>query len=166
MKITNEFREAVESQKKIRVRIMLKDSMLVDPSMKQFDEMLDFAKANISDLFDEHNDEILKYDSSQWNESYLNNEMVVVVNNFSKERLELLRNMVKYIYRDKVKRINESNKYKNTTTVTRKQVGIGVTATGAVATVAGICIHHGLLIAGGIVVAAVGVGVIATSKEE
>ncbi|MBQ5674473.1 MAG: hypothetical protein IIV45_05210 [Lachnospiraceae bacterium] len=87
-----------------------------------------------------------------------NNQMVAVVSNFSKERVELLRNMVKYIYRDKAEKINADSQYQSTTTVTRKQVGIGMTAAGAVATVAGICAHQGLLIAGGVVVAAVGVG--------
>ena len=39
MAVTNEFKEAVDSGKKIRVRIMLKDIMLVDPTMRQFDEI-------------------------------------------------------------------------------------------------------------------------------
>lgn len=164
MLITNEFREAVENNKMTRVRIMLKDSMLVDPTMKQFDGMLDFAKSNISNLFDEHDEEVLKYDHSDWNESYLNNQMVVVVSNFSKERVELLRNMVKYIYRDKIEKINVANQYQSN--LTRKQVGVGMTVAGAAVTVAGICIHQGLIVVGGVVVAAVGVGLIVTDKEE
>ena len=165
MAITNEFRDAVLTGKRTRVRIMIKDIMLVDPTMRQFDEMLKFAESNIADLFDEHNEEILKYDCSDWNESYLNNQMVAVVSNFSKERVELLRNMVKYIYQDKVETINAKNQNQSTKTLTRKQVGIGMTTAGAVATVAGICTHQGLLIAGGVVVAVVGVGLIVIDKE-
>lgn len=164
MAITNEFKEAVDTGKKTRVRIMLKDIMLVDPSMNQFDEMLAYAKTKIDDLYDEHNEEILKYDRSEWNESYLNSQMVAVVSNFSKERVELLRNMVKYIYRDKAERISSGSQCQSSTTITRKQIGIGVTAAGAVATVAGICAHQGVLIVGGVVVAAVGVGMIVTDK--
>lgn len=165
MAITNEFRDAVHTGKKTRVRIMLKDIMLVDPTMKQFDEMLEFAKSNIPDLFEEHNEEVLKYDCVDWDESYLNNQMVAVVSNFSKERVELLRNMVKYIYHDKAEKINADGQYQSTTTVTRKQVGIGMTAAGTAAVAAGICVHQGLLIAGGVVAAAVGVGLIVTNKE-
>lgn len=40
MALTNEFIDAVTNNKKTRVRIMLKDIMLVDPSMKTFNEML------------------------------------------------------------------------------------------------------------------------------
>lgn len=165
MAITNEFREAVGAGKKIRVRIMLKDIMLVDPTMRQFDEMLDFAKAKMPDLFDEHDDEVLKYDRSNWNEKYLNSQMVTVVNNFSKERIDLLRNMVQYIYHDTVEKINASNQYQSDSSITSKQVGIGMTAAGAVATVAGICAQQELLIAGGVLVAVVGVGLIVTDKE-
>lgn len=39
-----------------------------------------------------------------------------------------------------------------------------MTAVGAVAAVAGICVQSGALIAGGVVVAAVGVGMIVTDK--
>lgn len=165
MAITNEFREAVGSGKKVRVRIMLKDSMLVDPTMRQFDEMLNYALDNIPDLYDEHDGEELKYSSSEWDKTYLNNQMVAVVSNFSKERVDLLRNMVKFIYRDRAERIRSDAAYKSQTTITRKQVGIGVTATGTVVAVAGVCAHQGLLIAGGVVVAAVGVGIILTDKE-
>lgn len=166
MAITNEFKDAVESGKKIRVRIMLKDIMLVDPTMGQFDEMLNYALNNMTELYDEHNDEVLKYSSAEWNEAYLNNQMVTVVNNFSKERVELLRNMIKFIYRDKADKIRKDNEYKSSTTITKKQIGIGVTAVGTTAAVVGICVHQGLLIAGGIAVAAVGVGIVLTDKED
>lgn len=99
--------------KKIRVRIILKDSILVDPTLKQFDEMLEFAKENMQDLFDEQDEEILKYDCSEWNETYLNNQMVKVVNNFSQERINLLRDMIKYIYRDKADKIKSDRSVQN-----------------------------------------------------
>ena len=40
MAITSEFMEAVNNGNRTRVRIMLKDIMLVDPTMAKFDEML------------------------------------------------------------------------------------------------------------------------------
>ncbi len=163
MAITNEFKEAVDSGKKIRVRIMLKDNMLVDPTMKQFDEMMYYALSKMPDLYDEHDEEVLKQDSSEWNEAYLNHQMVTVVNNFSKERIDLLKNIVKYIYRDKAEHIRQEE-YTTNSAITRKQVGIGVTAAGTVAIVAGICAHQGIVIAGGIGVAAVGIGLILTDK--
>ena len=91
--------------------------------------------------------------------------MVSVVNNFSKERVDLLRNMVKYIYRNKAENIRREEEYKQDPTISRKQVGIGITAVGAVAADAGICANQGLIVVGGVVAAAVGVGLILTDKQ-
>ena len=164
MAITSEFMEAVNNGNRTRVRIMLKDIMLVDPTMAKFDEMLKYAASKMSNLYDEHDDETLKYDRTEWNEAYLNNQMVVVVGNFSKERVELLRNMVRFLYRDKAEKIKTQADSELSYQITRKQAGAGVTAVGAVAAVAGICVQSGALIAGGVVVAAVGVGMIVTDK--
>lgn len=87
MAITSEFMEAVNNGNRTRVRIMLKDIMLVDPTMAKFDEMLKYAASKMSNLYDEHDDETLKYDRTEWNEAYLNNQMVVVVGNFLKNGL-------------------------------------------------------------------------------
>lgn len=164
MVVTEEFRQAVEDKKIIRVRIMLKDSMLVDPTMLQFDEMISFALPLLDNLYDEHDDEILEYDKMQWNENYLNKEMVTVVNNFSKDRIELLRNIVKYLYKDRAESIKNDRQKNTSSSVSRKQIGIGVTAVGAAVTIAGICTAEGLVIAGGVVIAAVGVAMIVTDK--
>ena len=71
MAITSEFMEAVNNGNRTRVRIMLKDIMLVDPTMAKFDEMLKYASSKMNDLYDEHDDETLKYDRTEWNEAYL-----------------------------------------------------------------------------------------------
>lgn len=166
MAITKEFQEAVQNEKKIRVRIMLKDIMLVDPTMRQFDEMLNFAQVNMNNLFDVHDEEVLKYDSDDWDEDYLNAQMVAAISNFSKERVELLRGMVRYLYHDKAEKTNASDQQHSIRPAMRKQVGIGVTAVGTAAAVAGICVHQGLLILGGTVAAVIGVGLIVTDGEE
>ena len=46
MTLTKEFMEAVGLGDKTLVRIMLKDIMLVDPSMKTFEEMSEFIEKN------------------------------------------------------------------------------------------------------------------------
>lgn len=105
MAITKEFVEAVENGKLLRVRIMLKDILLVDPTATKFEEMESYANSKTGNLYDEHDEEKLNYDVTCWDEDYLNKQMVNVVNNFSKERIELLKGMVRHIYRDKVQKI-------------------------------------------------------------
>lgn len=166
MAITNDFMDAVQSGKVIRVRIMLKDSLLVDPTGSQFEEMEHYATEIMDNVYTEHDGEELNFDITAWNEDYLNEEMVTVVNSFSKERIELLKSMVRYLYKDKVNKIHKEKE--NTSSnhkISRKQVGVGVTATGAVLSVAGLCTEYTALTIGGVLVAAAGVALIVCDKE-
>lgn len=167
MAITQEFIGAVESGKTLRVRIMLKDILLVDPTATKFDEMEAYASSVLGNLYDDHDGESLNYDVTGWNEDYLNEQMVAVVNNFSKERIELLKGMVRHIYHDKVQKIcseQASAHAQEKRTVKQKHVGAGVTVAGAALAVAGICTSQTMLTIGGVAVAAVGVALIATDK--
>lgn len=165
MAVTNEFMEAVQSGKELRVRIMLKDSLLVDPTAAQFEEMERYASSQMGSVYVEHDGESLNYDVSAWSEDYLNRQMVEVVSNFSKERIDLLKSMVRYIYRDKANKIRATQ---NSTYVdhnlSRKQIGAGVTTVGAALTVAGICASQIALTAGGAVVAAAGIALIVSDR--
>lgn len=98
--LSNEFKEAVEQGKATRVKIMLKDSLLLDPSCKEFDEMMGYANSKMDSLIEQHDGEQFKT-SEEWTEDYLNDEMVAVVNNFSKERVNLLKGIVRKLYANK-----------------------------------------------------------------
>lgn len=167
MAITQEFIEAVESGKTLRIRIMLKDILLVDPTATKFDEMETYASSVLGNLYDDHDGESLNYDVTGWSEDYLNEQMVAVVNNFSKERIELLKDMVRHIYRDKVQKIRSEQNSAHTQekrAIKQKHVGAGVTVAGAALAVAGICTSQTILTIGGVAVAAVGVALIVTDK--
>lgn len=168
MAITKEFIEAVESGKILRVRIMLKDILIVDPTATKFDEMEAYANSKFDNLYDVHDGEKLNYDVTFWNEDYLNEQMVIVVNNFSKERIELLKGMVRHIYRDKVQRIRyeepvSQNQEKHA--ITRKQAGTGVAVAGAALAVAGICTSQTVLTIGGVAAVVVGATLVVTDKR-
>lgn len=49
--ISPEFKKAVTEGKLLLTRIMLKDSLLLDPTFDQFDEMLLYAKSHFPNLF-------------------------------------------------------------------------------------------------------------------
>lgn len=167
MAITNEFMEAVQSEKMMRVRIMLKDSLLVDPTATQFDEMERYANEKLGNIYTEHDGEKLNFDVDAWNEEYLNQQMVTVVNCFSKERIDLLKGIVRYLYKAKANKIrSELNDTHNQSHITRKQVGTGVTVAGAALTVAGICTSHTALTIGGVVVAVAGIALIISDKGD
>lgn len=167
MAITNEFTEAVQSGKMMRVRIMLKDSLLVDPTAAQFNEMERYATEKMGNIYTEHDGEVLNFDVSSWNEDYLNQQMVIVVNCFSKERIDLLKGMVRFLYKEKANKIrNKAVSTQSQSHITRKQVGTGITVAGAALTVAGICTAHTALTVGGVVVAAAGIALIVSDKGD
>ncbi len=166
MAITNEFIEAVQSGKTIRVRIMLKDSLLIDPTAAQFDEMEKYAAERMGDIYTEHDGEKLDFDVNAWNEEYLNQQMVAVVSCFSRERIDLLKSMVRYLYKDKVNRIRSEMNNNHVQNHIVRKAGTGMVAAGAALTVAGICTSNMVLTVGGVSVAAVGVVLIISDKGD
>ena len=95
MALSDDFKDAVSQDKKTKVRIMMKDSLLLDPTGATFDEMANYAVK--PGFMDEHDGEVFKT-SAEWDEDYLNEQMVAVVNNFSAERIDLLKKIVKKLY--------------------------------------------------------------------
>ena len=170
MAITNDFMEAVRSGKLLRVRIMLKDALLVDPTAEQFDKMEAYAAARLSGLYVGHDGELLVDDTASWHEEYLNKQMVAVVNNFSKERIALLKRMVSYIYRDKVEK-NRIDAYagndgaQRKSAPDRKRIGTGIAAVGAALLVGGVCLSNTIVAVGGAAGAAVGIAMILTDRK-
>lgn len=94
MALTNAFFESVASGNIRRVRIMMKDSLLVDPSFQEFDAMAQAARS-MSGLYDAHDNREFLTDESQWTDEYMNKLMVQVVSNFSHERLDHLKAVVR-----------------------------------------------------------------------
>lgn len=167
MAISSEFKEAVQLKNIIRIRIMLKDSLLLDPTASQFDEMMQFAIDNMGNIYTEHDGEKLNYEVNAWNEEYLNQQMVAVVNNFSRERIDLLKGMVRYLFKEKANRIrNERSDSHTRSAITHKQIGGGLTVAGAGLAIAGICTAHTAITIGGAAIAVVGISMIVTDKGD
>lgn len=96
MALTNAFNEAVYSGAIRRVRIMMKDSLLVDPSLAQFEEMNKVA-SGMQGLYEEHDGRNFNLDKSTWDVDYINKMMIQVVSNFSHERVDHLKEVVRYL---------------------------------------------------------------------
>lgn len=166
MAITNEFKNAVKENNTRMVRIMIKDSLVIDPTFKESAEMLALAEPVLIDLYDEHNGENLDFSTSHWNKEYMDKQMVQIIFNFSKERLELLKKICKYLYQDRIENIKseraEQNKKENIST--QKYIGGSIVIGGAATTVAGLVIAEPLLVGLGITIMVVGGVIIAIDK--
>lgn len=101
--MTKEFLDAINAGKTSLVRIMIKDMLLLDrtSSFETVSEMEKVAAAYLKDLYDVHDGEELIKDKTLWTVDYMNSLMVEVVNNFSHERLDYLKNVVSYLRTNK-----------------------------------------------------------------
>lgn len=96
MALTNAFYEAVNTGNVRRVRIMMQDSLLIDPTFAEFYEM-EKAAAQMTGLYDIHDGKAFMEDKSQWNDDYMDKVMVNILSNFSHERMEHLKDVVHYL---------------------------------------------------------------------
>lgn len=95
--ITKAFEEAVKNKNISLVRIMMKDSLIVDPSLKTFNKMNTLA-SQIEGLYDDFDNRELRADESLWDSEYLDLLMVQLLRNFSRERIRHIKKIVKKIY--------------------------------------------------------------------
>ena len=100
MALTSSFMDAVQSGDTMMVRIMMKDSLVRDPSGREFDEM-DRTARGLGGLYVPH-EGAMNTDPSAWNEDYMNAQMVELVSNFSKDRVAHLKQVCRAIYKDVV----------------------------------------------------------------
>ncbi len=96
MSITSAFYEAVKNSDIASVRIMMKNSLLLDLSFRDFEQMKCEA-ASMEGLYDEHDGRELILDKTLWNDDYMNQLMAQLMMNFSHERLDHLQEVVRYL---------------------------------------------------------------------
>lgn len=92
------FDEAVKSKDILIIRIMLKDSLLVDRSFEQFEKMCNYAKENGADPWKNEEETFERKPRGLWNTELMNSELVKLVDDFTKERCEYCREIIRSIY--------------------------------------------------------------------
>ncbi len=97
MAVTELFKEFAKKQDVLNIRIMMKNSLLIDSTFEDFKEMEQLTQ-HIKTLYDVHDGSVLSYEKSDWTKDYMNQKMVQVVDNFSHERIKHLQAIVSYLY--------------------------------------------------------------------
>lgn len=93
MSLAPEFVQFVKDGDLIQARSYLANYLVVDKTFALFDEAYAFASKQLP-ILQEHDGTALEADETLWDEDYLNHQLVAVVSNFSKERIEHLKNVV------------------------------------------------------------------------
>lgn len=165
MAVTQEFMNAVEQNDVLLVHIMMKDSLLLDPTCRQFNEMERYAKDRMEGLYQPHDGEMLDFNPDDWNVDAMNDQMVKLIGNFSEERVALLKNMVGVLYKDKAETIRRQRQTRPAAETKSKptqnqMIGGGAVIGGGALAVAGICAEAPVLTAVGAVAAVAGVAIL------
>ncbi len=119
MSVTGLFKENIAKNDVLGIRIMMKNSLLFDPTFADFDEMTRLAR-NVEGLYDVYDGETLIEDKASWTEDYMNTLMVKVVDNFSKERLAHLKRVVRYLNPVPDQKVSRNARHSATSHTSRK----------------------------------------------
>lgn len=157
MAISSDFSDAVNSHNLTKTQIMLKDSMFVDLTMKDFNERLAYAEGKLPDLFEEHDGEALTDDITTWTKDYLAELASTAMLNFSRERVDHMKKVCRHVYSAEAEKMDhEAFVDEHKPLITKKQAGIGIVTGGAIVTVAGIATSHPAVAVAGAVIMVVG----------
>lgn len=166
MKLSKQFTDALESGNVLQIKLMLKNSLILDSSGKMFDEMLNETIKKQTGFWEDHDGEVFKAEDA-WDESYFNEQMVKVVGNFSKERIQLLRQMTKKLFESNTRSMGRTASPATEPVSNRKLMGGAIAALGVVGLGCKAFMEEVPVAISIISVAAIGVGIYMTvSKSE
>ena len=151
------FIESVKSGDVEEVRLSLSNELLLDPRGKTFAQMLNYAKDNLSNLFEENKE--AGYDvlpKEQWDEDFLFTVKNDLDSNFSVEKLAFYQAVIEIVGKDKMASLDEEDKNakmqkssshqsREKAKCSKKTVSMSVTTGGAVLAIAGLCVGKTLL---------------------
>ncbi len=112
MALSSKFNEALNDKNYRLIKIMMENSMLVDSSFRDFNEM-DAVVSTIPGFYEKHDDGELEQDKTQWNEDYLARLTVQTTKNFSHERVNHLKEVVRYLRPPVTQSVNAGSNKKN-----------------------------------------------------
>lgn len=98
MTVSKEFIQAINERNVLRIRLMLKNSLLLDTSFHSFWEMARMAKSNGIEVWMEDSGQPLKRKPKPWTVDDMNYEITAVVNDFTEEHMRYLMDIIGEVY--------------------------------------------------------------------
>lgn len=100
--VSEEFKRNVASAKVMEVRSALVDYLIMDRTFSKFDEALAEAGKTLK-VVEAHDGKPFENDRSKWDESYLNRQKTALMINFSQERIDHLKAVIKQVLPEKAR---------------------------------------------------------------
>lgn len=121
MGVSSEFRENVESGNLVIVRNVLTDYLIMDRSFVKFDEGLEFCMRKLPAIIEEYDRKEFESDKNKWNKNYLNKQLVALRFNFSKPRIDHIKNVISVVIPEPL--IQNNTVSENTNIIKEKNLG-------------------------------------------
>lgn len=97
MAISSEFQNAVKEKNILRIRIMLKDSLLIDRSFSMFKKLLEYTEEHGVKVLMDARDSLERVDGP-WTVEVLNSELTSLVGDFTEEHIQYVKDIIINIY--------------------------------------------------------------------
>lgn len=98
MAVTKEFLQAVNDRNILRMRLIMKNCLLIDTSFKSFLEMEEVAKAHGINVWQNTSEFELIKREKPWSLDDMNYELTAIVNDFTKEHMNYLMDIIREVY--------------------------------------------------------------------
>lgn len=92
--ISPEFKSTIANKNLLGARIILKNSLLIDPTFNQFEKMLTYAKDRIPNIVVPFDGGTLEDDYLKWNQALMNMELIELIDNFSNTRISHVKKVI------------------------------------------------------------------------
>ena len=93
MAVSVEFKENVATKNYTTIRSALCNYLVIDPTCRTFDECLQYAQEQLPDIIVAHDGEEFTESQDSWDKDYFALQQIHLLDNFSLERIALLRRM-------------------------------------------------------------------------
>lgn len=101
-------KDCINEKNKKKLHIILVEYLL--ESFDKFDENIEYAK-NYMDIFENYDRKLFEEEKEKWDEKYLFFEKGKLITNFSKERVEHIKKIIRKIYPERNKKMSSSINY-------------------------------------------------------
>lgn len=98
MEISNKFKDAVREKDIVKIRVMLKNGLLIDTTFRVFESMKLYAESQNVNFWAVPQQPVNKKIESSWSKSLLDEELAILIRDFTEERLEYVKLLIRYLY--------------------------------------------------------------------
>lgn len=109
MSVTKEFMQAIEDRNILRIRLMMKNSLLLDTTFNDFRKMENIARNHGIDIWQRTSQSTLPKRKKQWSLDDMNYELTSIVKDFTKEHMQYLMEIIDELYNNTTKPLVENS---------------------------------------------------------